>query len=99
MKEVIVPKASAGQKAEKFVKKYLSEAPLGYIYKAFRKKDIKVNGHIAFEGNFPDQSKDAYKLAFDLWGCADEYLWDEKKGKYVYKDQPIMSAGPAPVMG
>lgn len=45
MKEVIVPKASAGQKAEKFVKKYLSEAPLGYIYKAFRKKDIKVNGH------------------------------------------------------
>ena len=45
MIEVQVPKASAGQKAEKFVKKYLAEAPLGFIYKAFRKKDIKVNGH------------------------------------------------------
>lgn len=60
---------------------------------------LLTNGHVDFEGNFPDQSKDAYKLAFDLWGCADEYLWDEKKGKYVYKDQPIMSAGHAPIMG
>ncbi len=45
MKEVTITSANAGQKAEKFVKKYLSEAPLGYIYKAFRKKDIKANGH------------------------------------------------------
>ncbi len=34
-----------GQKVEKFVKKSLKEAPLGFIYKAFRKKDIKVNSH------------------------------------------------------
>ena len=45
MKEVTITSSNAGQKAEKFVKKYLSEAPLGYIYKAFRKKDIKANGH------------------------------------------------------
>ena len=45
MKETIVNHASSGQKAEKFVKKYLPEAPLGFIYKAFRKKDIKANGH------------------------------------------------------
>ena len=45
MIEVKVSSANAGQKAEKFVKKYLSEAPLGFIYKAFRKKDIKANGH------------------------------------------------------
>ena len=45
MKEVTITSNNAGQKAEKFVKKYLSEAPLGYIYKAFRKKDIKANGH------------------------------------------------------
>ncbi|MBO5528696.1 MAG: RluA family pseudouridine synthase [Bacilli bacterium] len=45
MKEITVNKLAAGQKAEKFVRKYLSEAPLGFIYKAFRKKDIKVNGH------------------------------------------------------
>jgi 23S rRNA pseudouridine955/2504/2580 synthase len=45
MIEIAIDKLTSGQKAEKFVRKYLSEAPLGYIYKAFRKKDIKVNGH------------------------------------------------------
>ncbi len=45
MKEVVINGSNAGQKAEKFVKKYLPEAPLGFIYKAFRKKDIKANGH------------------------------------------------------
>lgn len=45
MKEFLVDYHNAGQKAEKFVKKALPEAPLSYIYKAFRKKDIKSNGH------------------------------------------------------
>lgn len=45
MKEIIVDKVNSGQKAEKFVRRYLAEAPLGYIYKAFRKKDVKANGH------------------------------------------------------
>ncbi len=36
-----------GQKIEKFIKKSLPEAPLGFIYKTFRKKDIKINGHWA----------------------------------------------------
>lgn len=45
MKEIVVNKSSDGQRIEKFVRKYLSEAPLGFIYKTFRKKDIKVNGH------------------------------------------------------
>lgn len=45
MKEIVVPSSCEGQRAEKFVRKYLPEAPLGFIYKAFRKKDIKANGH------------------------------------------------------
>lgn len=45
MKEILVTSASDGQRIEKFVRHYLSEAPLGFIYKAFRKKDIKINGH------------------------------------------------------
>ncbi len=44
MKEITVTKANDGQRIEKFIRHYLSEAPLGYIYKAFRKKDIKING-------------------------------------------------------
>lgn len=45
MKEAKITASNAGQKIEKFVKKFLPEAPLGFIYKAFRKKDVKVNGH------------------------------------------------------
>ena len=45
MKEITIDKANEGQRIEKFVRRFLSEAPLGFIYKAFRKKDIKVNGH------------------------------------------------------
>ncbi len=42
--EFNVSKKEAGQRIDKFIRKYLSEAPLSFIYKLFRKKDIKVNG-------------------------------------------------------
>lgn len=35
----------SGQALEKYVRKVLNTAPLSFIYKLFRKKDIKVNGH------------------------------------------------------
>lgn len=43
-------------------------------------------GHIDFEGTFEDYSVDAYKLSFDLWGCADEYEYDQELGTYVFKE-------------
>lgn len=33
------------QRVDKYIRKYLNEAPLSFIYKLFRKKDVKVNGH------------------------------------------------------
>ena len=45
MQRYIVKDNESGQTLEKYVKKVLSEAPLSFIYKLFRKKDIKVNGH------------------------------------------------------
>lgn len=45
MKEIIIKEVEANQSAFKYVKKYLSDAPLGFIEKLFRKKDVKVNGH------------------------------------------------------
>lgn len=35
----------ANQRVDKYVKKYLNEAPLSFIYKLFRKKDVKINKH------------------------------------------------------
>lgn len=45
MIELKVSSIEDGERIEKYVKKALNEAPLGFIYKAFRKKDIKINGH------------------------------------------------------
>lgn len=42
--QVVVDKNSDGQRADKFVKKILPLAPNSFIYKMFRKKDVKCNG-------------------------------------------------------
>lgn len=43
MKEFIITEKDASQRIDKFIKKVLNEAPLSFIYKLFRVKDIKVN--------------------------------------------------------
>ena len=45
MKKVIISSKEANQRVDKYLKKYLNEAPLSFIYKLFRKKDVKINGH------------------------------------------------------
>ena len=45
MQKFVVNSSESGQTLEKYVRKVLKEAPLSFIYKLFRKKDIKVNGH------------------------------------------------------
>ena len=40
-----VKSEESGQTLEKYVKKVLPFAPLSFVYKLFRKKDVKVNGH------------------------------------------------------
>ena len=43
MIEVKITSNDHNKRLDKFVKKYLSKAPESFIYKLFRKKDIKVN--------------------------------------------------------
>ena len=45
MVTLIVKKEESGQTLEKYVRKILSQAPVSFIYKLFRKKDVKINGH------------------------------------------------------
>lgn len=45
MKQFVIKKEEANQRIDKYVRKYLNEAPLSFIYKLFRKKDVKINGH------------------------------------------------------
>jgi 23S rRNA pseudouridine955/2504/2580 synthase len=34
----------ANQRIDKFLKRMLKDAPISFIYKMFRQKDVKVNG-------------------------------------------------------
>ena len=40
MKEIAITKDKANQRIDKFVRRYLNDAPLSFIYKLFRKKDV-----------------------------------------------------------
>ena len=43
MKKIIITDNEYNQRLDKFLRKYLSDAPLSFLYKAIR-KDVKVNG-------------------------------------------------------
>ena len=45
MRKIVISQKEANQRVDKYVKKYLNLAPLSFIYKLFRKKDVKINGH------------------------------------------------------
>ena len=65
MKEIIVTKAEAGQRFDRYLKKYMPEAASGFLHKMLRKKNIKLNG------NHPD-------LFFGRDSC-EVYRSDRKK--------------------
>lgn len=43
MREIIIGKNEAGQRFDKYLKKYLDKAPASFIYKMLRKKNITLN--------------------------------------------------------
>ena len=45
MQKFVISPQESGQTLEKYVRKVLKDAPLSFVYKLFRKKDVKVNGH------------------------------------------------------
>lgn len=44
MKEIRIQENEAGQRLDKFLKKYMKEAPFSFFYKMLRKKNIVLNG-------------------------------------------------------
>ena len=63
MKEIIIKSNEAGQRFDKYLKKYLSEAPGSFIYKMLRKKNIVLNGKKA-DGSEKLSVGDSVKLFF-----------------------------------
>lgn len=44
MKEIVIGENQAGQRFDKYLSKYLNEAPKSFLYKMLRKKNITLNG-------------------------------------------------------
>lgn len=61
MREIIVSANEAGQRMDKLLAKYLSEAPKSFIYKMLRKKNIVLNGKKA-DGSEKLKCEDSVKL-------------------------------------
>lgn len=61
MKVITITENQAGQRLDKFLLKYLSQASKGFIYKMLRKKNIVLNGKKA-DGNEKLKPKDEVKL-------------------------------------
>ena len=69
----------ANQRVDKYLKKYLNEAPLSFIYKLFRKKDVKINKHWVKE-NYILQEGDELSVY-----VTDQQLKDFNKPKEIEK--------------
>ena len=74
-----VTSKDSNQRVDKYVKKYLNEAPLSFIYKLFRKKDVKINKHWVKE-NYILQEGDEISIYI-----SDQQLEEFNKPKEIKK--------------
>ena len=84
MKEIVIESNDAGQRVDRFLKKYLRNAPLSVIYKVLR-KDLKLNGKRAKEDQMLSEGDVLSIYASDL----DIENWTKRKetGKVKAKRQ------------
>lgn len=81
MKEIIIEKDEAGQRIDRFIRKYLNKASLSFIYKQIRNKNIVVNDQKIKE-NYILELGDKVKLYF-----SDETIEKMKKEKKTVKSR------------
>ncbi len=101
MKELIINKNEAGQRSDKFLKKYLCNATGGFIYKMIRKKNITLNDK-KMTGNEILSLNDSIKIFFSD-DTLNKFTADEKavskkstadvnkiKKSIIYEDENII---------
>ena len=94
MREIIINSNEAGQRFDKFLGKYLSEASMGFLFKMLRKKNITLNGKKA-TGKEKLNKGDSVKLFLSdetiekFSGKVDIKLYD-KKLDIIYEDENVL---------
>lgn len=82
MKELLIGSNEAGQRLDKYLGKYMKEAPRSFLYKMLRKKNITLNGKKA-TGNEILSVKDVVRL----------YLSDETISKFSSDKKDFYNRG------
>lgn len=99
MKEIMITENEAGQRCDKFLRKYLTGMPLSAIYKSIRKKDIKVNDKKTSE-KYILQCGDVVKFMMQIEDLKREKKKDfmniEYDFKTAYEDENILVAQKLP---
>lgn len=78
MKQILIKENEAGQRLDKLLSKFLSEAPKSFVYKMLRKKNIKLN----------DKKASGSEL-LELNDLVTIYLADETIDKFTKKAVPV----------
>ena len=96
MKEIKIEKNEAGQRLDKYLKKYLSAAGSGFIYKMLRKKNITLNGGRSDGSNILSEG-DVIKLFFSdetfdkmRGGEKEKASWEGPEIDIVYEDRDVL---------
>lgn len=94
MKEFIIRKNDAGQRADKFVMKAAPSLPQGKLYQAFRKKRVKINGSRA-EIGYQLQEGDRVQMylndEFFVQGePRDAFLHCRVRPQILYEDENLL---------
>lgn len=99
MKEIVITSNEAGQRFDKFLKKYLKEMPLSGIYKSIRKKQITVNGNKASEKYILNEG-DIVKFNMEIDDVKKEQNMDFLDVSYdfsiIYEDENLLIVNKKP---
>lgn len=94
MREIVIGKNDAGQRFDKFLAKYMPNAPKSFFYKMLRKKNITVNGKKS-EGDIKLNEGDVVKLFLSdetIDGFMKEIKVSKVKVEFdvIYEDDDIL---------
>lgn len=94
MKKIQITENDANQRIDKYIKKLLVNAPTNFIYKMFRKKDIKVNGKKVNE-KYILKNNDVvemflYEDKFKEFTAAKDIYNVKKTFKVLYEDNHVL---------
>ena len=88
--KIVIGANEAGQRLDKFCRKWLKDVPLSAIYKAIRKGEIKVNGKKSKEKNFLEEGDIVESFNVKSKGEKKKFVRIDNNLKITYEDENMV---------